>query len=196
MVLSEDAKALSELVTRRRQVIEMTVAERNRRRLVAAKPVLKSIDRIIAALEKQLAELDRDIGDRVRETPAWREKEQLLKSVPGVGDQTARTLIAALPELGALDRRQIAALVGVAPINRDSGKYRGRRGIAGGRADVRSVLYMAALVGVRANPVLKAYYARLRQAGKLPKVALVAAMRKLLTILNAMLKSKTAWAGA
>ena len=196
MVLSEDAKALSELVTRRRQVIEMTVAEHNRRRLVAAKPVLKSIDRIIAALEKQLAELDRDIGDRVRETPAWREKEQLLKSVPGVGDQTARTLIAALPELGALDRRQIAALVGVAPINRDSGKYRGRRGIAGGRADVRSVLYMAALVGVRANPVLKAYYARLRQAGKLPKVALVAAMRKLLTILNAMLKSKTAWAGA
>lgn len=195
-VLSEDAKALSELVTRRRQVIEMTVAERNRRRLVAAKPVLKSIDRIIAALEKQLADLDHDIGNRVRETPAWREKEELLKSVPGVGDQTARTLIAALPELGELDRRQIAALVGVAPINRDSGKLRGRRMIAGGRADVRSVLYMAALVGVRANPVLKTYYARLRQAGKRPKVALVAAMRKLLTILNAMLKTKTAWAGA
>lgn len=195
-VLSEDAKALSELVTRRRQVIEMTVAERNRRRLVAAKPVLKSIDRIIAALEKQLADLDHDIGQRVRDTPAWREKEELLKSVPGVGDQTARTLIAALPELGELDRRQIAALVGVAPINRDSGKLRGRRGIAGGRADVRSALYMAALVGVRANPVLRAYYARLRQAGKRPKVALVAATRKLLTILNAMLKTKTAWAGA
>lgn len=195
-VLSEDAKALSELVTRRRQVIEMTVAERNRRRLVAAKPVLKSIDRIIAALEKQLADLDHDIGNRVRETPAWREKEELLKSVPGVGDQTARALIAALPELGALDRRQIAALVGVAPVNRDSGKLRGRRMIAGGRADVRSVLYMATLVGVRANPVLKTYYARLRQAGKRPKVALVAAMRKLLTILNAMLKTKTAWAGA
>jgi transposase len=195
-VLSEDAKALSELVTRRRQVIEMTVAERNRRRLVAAKPVLKSIDRIIAALEKQLADLDHDIGQRVRDTPAWREKEELLKSVPGVGDQTARTLIAALPELGELDRRQIAALVGVAPINRDSGKLRGRRMIAGGRADVRSALYMAALVGVRANPVLRAYYARLRQAGKRPKVALVAATRKLLTILNAMLKTKTAWAGA
>ena len=195
-VLSEDAKALSELVTRRRQVIEMTVAERNRRRLVAAKPVLKSIDRIIAALEKQLADLDHDIGQRVRDTPAWREKEELLKSVPGVGDQTARRLIAALPELGELDRRQIAALVGVAPINRDSGKLRGRRMIAGGRADVRSALYMAALVGVRANPVLRAYYARLRQAGKRPKVALVAATRKLLTILNAMLKTKTAWAGA
>ena len=195
-VRGEDAKALSELVTRRRQVIEMTVAERNRRRLVGAKPVLKSIDRIIAALEKQLADLDHDIGARVRETPAWREKEELLKSVPGVGDQTARTLIAALPELGELDRRQIAALVGVAPINRDSGKMRGRRMIAGGRADVRSVLYMAALVGVRANPVLKVYYARLRQAGKLPKVAIVAAMRKLLTILNAMLKTKSAWAGA
>ncbi len=195
-LLSEDAKALSELVTRRRQVIEMTVAERNRRRLVAAKPVLKSIDRLIAALEKQLVDLDRDIGARVRETPAWREKEELLKSVPGVGDQTARTLIAALPELGQLDRRQIAALAGVAPINRDSGKMRGRRMIAGGRANVRSALYMAALAGVRANPVLRAYYQRLREAGKLPKVAIVAAMRKLLTILNAMLKTKTAWAGA
>lgn len=195
-VPSEDAKALSELVTRRRQVIEMTVAERNRRRLVVAKPVLKSIDRIIAALEKQLADLDRDIAQRVRETPAWREKEVLLKSVPGVGDQTARILIAALPELGTLGRRQIAALVGVAPINRDSGQWRGRRAIAGGRTEVRSALYMAALVGVRFNPVLKAYYVRLRQAGKLPKVAIVAAMRKLLTILNAMLKTKTAWAGA
>lgn len=195
-VLSEDAKALSELVTRRRQVIEMLVAERNRRRLVVAKPVLKSIDRLIAAMEKQLADLDRDIGQRIRETPAWREKEDLLKSVPGVGDQTARTLIAALPELGELDRRQIAALVGVAPMNRDSGAMRGRRMIAGGRADVRSALYMAALVGVRANPILKAYYTRLRDAGKRPKVAIVAAMRKLLTILNAMLKTKTTWAGA
>jgi transposase len=195
-LLSEDAKALAELVTRRRQVIEMMVAERNRRRLVVAKTVRKSIERIIAALEKQLADLDRDIGARVRETSIWREKEDLLKSVPGVGDQTARTLIAALPELGELDRRQIAALVGVAPINRDSGAKRGKRMIQGGRADVRSALYMAALVGVRRNPVLKPYYQRLRAAGKAPKVAIVAAMRKLLTILNAMLKSKTAWAGA
>lgn len=195
-LLSEDAKALAELITRRRQIIEMLVAERNRRRLVAAKAVRKSIDRIVAALEKQLADLDHDISQRVRESPVWREKEDLLKSVPGVGDQTARTLIAALPELGELDRRQIAALVGVAPINRDSGKMRGKRMIAGGRADVRSALYMAALVGVQRNPVLKVYYQRLRAAGKAPKVAIVAAMRKLLTILNAMLKTKTAWAGA
>lgn len=196
LVPSDEARALAELVARRRQVIEMAVAERNRRRLVKAKVVLRSIDRVLAALERQLADLDDDIGRRVRETPAWREKEDLLKSVPGVGDQTARTLIAALPELGELDRRQIAALVGVAPINRDSGTMRGRRMIAGGRADVRCVLYMAALVGVRRNPVLKAYYDRLLKAGKAKKLALVAAMRKLLTILNAMLKAKTAWAGA
>lgn len=196
LILSEEAKALAELVTRRRQVIEMMVAERNRRRLVRAKAAVKNIDRVIAVLEKQLAELDGDIGRRVRDTPAWREKEDLLKSVPGVGDQTARTLIAALPELGALDRRQIAALAGVAPINRDSGKMRGKRMIGGGRADVRCALYMAALVGVRRNPVLKAYYQRMRAAGKAKKVALTAAMRKLLTILNAMLKAKTAWAGA
>lgn len=196
LVPSDEARALAELVARRRQVIEMAVAERNRRRLVKAKVVLKSIDRVLAALERQLADLDDDIGRQVRETPAWREKEDLLKSVPGVGDQTARTLIAALPELGELDRRQIAALVGVAPINRDSGTMRGRRMIAGGRADVRCVLYMAALVGVRRNPVLKAYYQRLLNNGKAKKLALVAAMRKLLTILNAMLKAKTAWAGA
>lgn len=189
---SEDAKALAELITRRRQVIEMLVAERNRRRLVQAARVRKSIDRIVAALEKQLAELDRDIASRVRESPIWREKEEILKSTPGVGDQTARTLIAALPELGELDRRQIAALAGVAPINRDSGKMRGKRAIAGGRADVRCALYMAALVGVRCNPVLKAYYQRLRAAGKAPKVAIVAAMRKLLTILNAI-RDKSPW---
>jgi transposase len=193
---SPEAKALAELVARRRQLIEMMVAERNRRRLAQAKVAIISIDKVLAVLEKQLADLDRDIGVRVRETPAWREKEDLLKSVPGVGDQTARTLIAALPELGDLDRRQIAALVGVAPINRDSGRWRGKRMIAGGRADVRCALYMAALVGVRRNPVLKAYYERLCAAGKAKKLALVATMRKLLTILNAMLKSKTAWAGA
>lgn len=189
----QDAKALSELVTRRRQVIEMTVAERNRRRLVTASPVRKSIDRIIAALVKQLADLDHDIGRRVRETPAWRDKEELLKSVPGVGDQTARALIADLPELGMLDRRKIAALVGVAPMTRESGQWRGKSFVQGGRASVRTTLYMAALVGVRRNSVLKAFYARLRAAGKAPKLAIVAAMRKLLTILNAMLKTKTQW---
>lgn len=193
---SPEAKALAELVARRRQLIEMMVAERNRRRLANAKATITSIEKVLAVLEKQLADLDRDIGARVRETPAWREKEDLLKSVPGVGDQTARTLIAALPELGELDRRQIAALVGVAPINRDSGRWRGKRMIAGGRADVRCTLYMATLVGVRRNPVLKAYYDRLCAAGKAKKLALVAAMRKLLTILNAMLKAKTTWVGA
>lgn len=194
LLLDEDAKALAEVVTRRRQVVEMAVAERNRRRLVVAKPVLKSIDRVLAALEKQLTDLDKDIGTRVRETPLWRENENLLTSVPGVGDQTARVLIAALPELGTLDRRQIAALVGVAPINRDSGAWRGQRAIAGGRADVRSALYMATLTAVRWNPVLKAYHDRLKAAGKRPKVALVAAMRKLLVILNAMMKTRTTWA--
>jgi transposase len=192
----EDARALAEFVARRRQVIEMAVAERNRRRLIVNANLRQRIDKVIAVLDTELADLDRDIGTKVRESPLWREKEALLKSVPGVGDQTARTLIAALPELGGLDRRKIAALVGVAPINRDSGKTRGRRMIAGGRAEVRCALYMAALAGVRCNPKLKTFYQRLRGAGKAPKAALVAVMRKLLTILNAIIKTKTAWAGA
>jgi transposase len=192
----EDARTLADFVARRRQVIEMAVAERNRRRLARTATLRKRIDAVIAVLETQLADLDHDIGRKLRESPAWREKEDLLKTVPGVGDQTARTLIAELPELGTLDRRKIAALVGVAPMNRDSGTWRGKRFVQGGRASVRCALYMAALVAVRRNPVLKAFYQRLIGAGKAPKTALVAAMRKLLTILNAMLKHKTAWAGA
>lgn len=190
----EEAQRLAELVTRRRQVIEMAVAERNRKRLVTQVPLKKRIDKVIAVLERELADLDRDIGEKVRESPLWRETEDLLKSVPGVGDQTARALIAELPELGRLDRRAIAALVGVAPMNRDSGLWRGKRTIQGGRASVRSALYMAALVGVRFNPALKAFYQRLREAGKAPKLALVAAMRKLLTILNAIVRDKKPWA--
>lgn len=174
------AQQLAELVTRRRQVIDMAVAERNRRRLVTARPALRSIDRVLKVLEAQLADIDREIGDRIHASPAWREAEDLLKSVPGVGDQTARTLIAALPELGTLGRRQIAALAGLAPFNRDSGQWRG-------------VLYMAALAGIRFNPALKACYQRLRTAGKPAKVALVAVMRKLLTILNAILRDKSPW---
>ena len=189
----EAAQQLAELVTRRRQVIDMAVAERNRRRLVTAKPALRSIDRVLKVLEAQLGDIDREIGDRIQASPAWREAEDLLKSVPGVGDQTARTLIAALPELGHLNRRQIAALAGLAPFNRDSGQWRGRRSITGGRADVRSVLYMAALAGIRANAALKACYQRLRAAGKPAKVALVAVMRKLLTTLNAILRDKSPW---
>lgn len=187
------AQQLAELVTRRRQVIDMAVAERNRRRLVTAKPALRSIDRVLKVLEAQLGDIDREIGERIQSSPAWRESEDLLKSVPGVGDQTARTLIAGLPELGSLNRRQIAALAGLAPFNRDSGQWRGRRSITGGRADVRSVLYMAALAGIRSNKALKACYQRLRTAGKPPKVALVAVMRKLLTILNAILRDKSPW---
>jgi transposase len=174
----------------------MAVAERNRKRLVTQAPLRKRIDKVIAVLERELADLDRDIGESVRQSPLWRETEDLLKSVPGVGDQTARTLIAELPELGRLDRRAIAALVGVAPMNRDSGLWRGKRAIQGGRASVRASLYMAALVGVRFNPVLKAFYQRLRAAGKAPKLALVAAMRKLLTILNAIVRDKKPWAHA
>jgi transposase len=189
----EAARQLAELVTRRRQVIEMAVAERNRRRLVTAKPALRSIDRVLKVLEAQLADIDRQIADRIQISPAWREKDDLLKSVPGVGDQTARTLIAALPELGTLGRREIAALAGLAPFNCDSGHWRGRRSITGGRADVRSVLYMAALAAIRSNAPLKACYQRLRTAGKPAKVALVAVMRKLLTILNAILRDKTPW---
>jgi len=187
------AQALAELVARRRQVVEMKTAEGNRLRLARAKTIRQRIERVIRLLERELADLDRDIGDKVEQSPAWREKEELLTSVPGVGKTTARSLIADLPELGALDRRKIAALVGVAPMNRDSGKMRGRRSIAGGRANVRSALYMAALSASRFNPKLRAFHQRLRAAGKPPKAALVAVMRKLLTILNAMLKTGKSW---
>ena len=192
-VPDEQARALGELVARRRQVIEMMTAERNRRRQLISRRLLKSVDRLLAVLQKELTELDHDIGEGIRGTPAWRERDELLRSVPGVGDVVARTLIADLPELGRLDRKQIAALVGIAPINRDSGKMRGKRTTWGGRAKVRSVLYMAALVASRRNPVLAAFYRRLVAAGKPKKLALTAVMRKLLTILNAMVRNKTRW---
>jgi transposase len=192
-VPDEQARALGELVARRRQVIEMMTAERNRRRQLISRRLLKSVDRLLAVLQKELTELDHDIGEGIRGTPVWRERDELLRSVPGVGDVVARTLIADLPELGRLDRKQIAALVGIAPINRDSGKMRGKRTTWGGRAKVRSVLYMAALVASRRNPVLAAFYRRLVAAGKPKKLALTAVMRKLLTILNAMVRNKTRW---
>jgi transposase len=155
--------------------------------------LIKSVDRLLAVLLKELAELDRDVGDGIRGTPAWRERDQLLRSVPGIGDVVSRTLIADLPELGSLDRKQIAALVGVAPLNRDSGKMRGRRTIWGGRAKVRSALYMAALVASRHNPVLAVFYQRLVSAGKAKKLAITAVMRKLLTILNAIIRDQRPW---
>jgi len=186
------------LVTRRSQLVQMIAAEKNRRSslLVQRSPnkvVSKNIDKHIAWLEKQLAEINDDINDAIRESPAWREKDDLLRSVPGVGRVTSSTLLSFVPELGKLDRKQIAALVGVAPFNRDSGGWRGRRAIWGGRSAVRCVLYMATVAAVRCNATVKAFYARLRAAGKPAKVALTACMRKLLVALNAIARDGVPW---
>jgi len=195
-VADKDAQALGELVARRRQVVEMIGMERNRRRQAQSARVLEGVDRILAALCRELAALDREIDDRIKGSPVWREAENLLTSVPGVGPVTARTLIAEAPELGRIDRRRIAALVGVAPVNRDSGAMRGHRAIAGGRTEVRNVLYMAALTASRSNPVICDLYQRLRERGRPAKAALVAAIRKLLTILNAIIRDGAPWRNA
>jgi len=187
-----EAQALADLVVRRRQLVEMLVAEKNRLQRASTR-VAKDIRRHIAFLEKQVGQLDDELQEAITASPVWLEKQQLLMSTPGVGPTLAATLLAHLPELGELNRRQIAALVGVAPLNRDSGRYRGQRTIWGGRARVRAPLYMAVLVAMRWNPVIQTFYQRLLAAGKKKKVALTACMRKLLTILNAMLKTKTAW---
>jgi len=189
----EMTRFLADLVARRRQIVEMLQAERQREKRASVKRLKKSIARLIAALEKELAELDRDIDDAVRSSPVWREKEDLLASVPGVGSKIAHTLIAGLPELGTLDRKQIASLAGLAPYTRQSGKWKGKSMIGGGRKDVRTAIFMAALVGTRFNPVLKAFYRRLLAAGKPKMVALIATARKLLTILNAILRDKNPW---
>ena len=192
-VANPEAQALGELVARRRQVIEMIVAETNRRQLASQRRVIGAIGRHLAVLQAELSELDGDIDGAIRSSSAWQADADLLTGVPGIGPATRRTLIAELPELGRLTRRQIAALVGVAPINRDSGTLRGRRAIAGGRPAVRAALYMAALVASRANPVIAAYYQKLRTAGKTGKQALIACMRKLLVILNAILRDRKPW---
>lgn len=183
---------LRALIARRRQITEMMVAERNRLR-GASQNVTKRIDAHIRWLEAELQRADKDLDQSIRQSPIWQENEDLLRSVPSIGPVISRTLLAELPELGQLNRKQIAALVGIAPLNWDSGTLRGRRAIWGGRASVRAVLYMAALVASRHNTVMRVFYKRLREAGKAPKVALVACMRKLLTILNAMIKHKTRW---
>ena len=183
---------LRALIARRRQITEMMVAERNRLR-GASQSVTKRIDAHIRWLEAELQRADKDLDQSIRQSPIWQENEDLLRSVPSIGPVISRTLLAELPELGQLNRKQIAALVGIAPLNWDSGTWRGRRAIWGGRASVRAVLYMAALVASRHNTVMRVFYKRLRDAGKAPKVALVACMRKLLTILNAMIKHKTRW---
>jgi transposase len=188
----EATRELQAWLARRRQLVEMITAEENRRQQAAA-PIRRQIEGHLRWLRRQLAELERELAARVRSSPAWRAAETLLRSTPAVGPVLARTLLADVPELGTLNRKQIAALIGVAPFNRDSGPRQGHRAIWGGRAPVRGVLYMAALVATRCNPAIRTFYLRLLAAGKPHKVALVACMRKLLTILNAVMKHRAAW---
>jgi transposase len=185
-------QALAELVARRRQLLDMLKAEKNRLAR-ASKPVAKTIREHIRWLEKRVAVIDQDTTTAIGNTPAWKQRDRIMQSVPGVGPVLSTTLLALLPEMGSLDRRQIAALVGVAPMNRDSGRFQGQRCVWGGRAQARATLYMATLAATRFNPVIARFYARLIHAGKKPKVALVACMRKLLVILNAMVKHNTPW---
>ncbi|MBK7860676.1 MAG: IS110 family transposase [Archangiaceae bacterium] len=192
-VPDDRTRELVELVQRRRQLIDMRTAEKNRLEHATPK-VRQSIAKHIAWLNKRIDDIDEQTKKRIRQTPAWREKEELLTSVTGVGPTTALTLVSMLPELGKLNRKEIASLVGVAPFNRDSGAMKGRRTICGGRGGVRSVLYMAALSAIRTNPTLKATYQRLLSSGKPSKVALVACMRKLLVALNAMCRDRKEWA--
>jgi len=192
LLQDQKVRDMESLLSRRRQLIEMLTAEHNRV-LQAEDGIRKSIKIHIKWLEKAISVINDDLDSQIRNSPSWREKDDLLKSVPGVGKVVSTTLLIELPELGQLNRRKIAALVGVAPLNRDSGTMRGKRTVWGGRAKLRAVLYMAALVGVRHNPVITSFYERLLKAGKAKKVALVACMRKLLTILNAMIRSNTVW---
>jgi transposase len=189
---AEEAQKLDALLSRRRQILQMLTAEKNR---LQSAPVWtrKDIQKHIAWLQKELDHFNQDLDRMVKESPLWRAKDEILQSVKGVGPVLSVTLISQLPELGALKGKKIAALVGVAPFNRDSGKYRGRRTIWGGRAEVRSVLLMATRIAIRFNPVIRAFFERLKKAGKIRKVAETACMRKLLTILNAMMKNNTRW---
>jgi transposase len=195
-IADEDARELDALLARRRQLLEMLHSEKNRLGQVFGRGqrlVKKSLKAHITFLERELRMADTDLGTMVRESPAWRERDDLLQSVPGVGRVVSLTLLAELPELGKLSRREIAKLVGVAPLSRDSGTFRGRRFVHGGRATVRAALYMAALVATRRNAVIRAFYRRLVAAGKPKKLALVACMRKLLTMLNVMVRTNTRW---
>ena len=187
-----EAQSLNSLVARRHQVVTMLVSEKNRLD-TAARSLRPRIQAHVAWLEQELDDLDEELRQTLHQSPVWREKENLLRTVPGVGEQLSLTLLAYLPELGTLDRRQIAALVGVAPFNRDSGTLRGKRTVWGGRARVRGSLYMGALTASRHNPVIRVFYQRLLAAGKPKKLALTACMRKLLIILNSMLKHRSPW---
>ena len=191
-----ESEALTAMLSRRQQLVEMLTAERNRLGATRVVSVRKDVEAHVAWLQQRLKDVDKDLDGMLRASAVWREKGALYRSVPGVGRVVATTLLAELPELGTLDRKKIAALVGVAPFNRDSGTMRGRRPIWGGRATVRSALFMAALVATRRNTVIKAFYERLLAVGKLKKVALTACMRKLLTMLNAMARNHTPWSPA
>jgi transposase len=189
----EDTCALNDMVSRRRQLIDMRVQETLRLGTAASKPLQKNLSKHIAWLDKRIAEIDTDLTKRLRNSDVWRIKDDLLRGIPGVGAVTTLTVLAKCPELGTLNRREIAALTGVAPLANDSGKHRGKRFIWGGRADVRAVLYMAAVSAIRCNEPIKAFAERLKKAGKPPKVVIVACMRKLLTIMNSMLKNNEPW---
>jgi transposase len=192
----EATQLLADLVARRRQIIAMIGAERQREKRARAKSLKQSIARLIKALAKELTSVDTDINDAVRGSPVWREKEDLLASVPGIGPVIARTLIAEMPELGQLDRKQIAALAGLAPWTRQSGQWRGKSFIGGGRVGVRCALFLGAMVAARHNPTLKPFFERLVAAGKPKMVAIIAVARKLLTILNAILRDQKPWQNA
>ncbi len=189
----EQTRSLQDLIVRRRQMLDMLSAEQNRLPLVENPRVRREIRSHIAWLEKRIQNVDDDLDQAIKNSPAWQPKSDLLRSARGVGPVLASTLIAQLPELGSLTNKKIAALVGVAPFNRDSGTIRGRRCVWGGRADIRKVLYMATLAAIRFNPTIRAFYKRLCQAGKLRKVAITASMRKFITILNAMVRDQKPW---
>lgn len=189
----EQTQELKALHTRRLQMVEMLTAEKNRLGRAPSGRVRKDIQRHIAWLEKRVKEADKDLQDLIKNTPIWREKDAIIRSVPGAGPGLSSTLLCELQELGTLNHKRIAALVGLAPFNCDSGKYRGQRRIWGGRARVRSALYMSTLAAIRFNPLIKTFYQRLIKAGKKPKVAITACMRKLLTILNAMIRDRSPW---
>jgi len=186
-------QVLGDLLARRRQLIEMRTAETNRLGTTTVRAIQREIDAHVRWLDKRLEGLDRELDAAITASALWKHQDALLQSAPGVGPVLSRTLLANLPELGQLDRKRIATLVGVAPLNRDSGRMRGRRSVWGGRAHVRAVLYMATQSAIRSNAVIRAFHQRLITAGKKPKVAIVACMRKLLTILNAMIKNNTSW---
>ncbi len=188
-----DTRVLDDMVSRRRQLVDMRVQETLRLGTAASKPLQKSLKQHIAWLDKRISEVDNDLTKQLRESDVWRAKDDLLRSIPGVGNVTTRTMLGKCPELGTLNRREIAALTGVAPLANDSGKHRGKRFVWGGRAEVRAVLYMAAVSAIRCNDTIKAFAERLKKAGKPPKVVIVACMRKLLTIMNSMLKNNAPW---